>query len=84
MLVCRLGTECQACFRGRNFNNWDGRVNVMRKHPTCGVWDIFIPGLNEGEVYKFEVKTQEDYILVKSDPLAFWSEVRPKTASVVL
>ena len=55
----------------------------MRKHPTCGVWDIFIPGLNEGEVYKFEVKTQEDYILVKSDPLAFWSEVRPKTASVV-
>ena len=66
-----------------NFNNWDGRVNVMRKHPTCGVWDIFIPGLNEGEVYKFEVKTQEDYILVKSDPLAFWSEVRPKTASVV-
>ena len=66
-----------------NFNNWDGRVNVMRKHPTCGVWDIFIPGIDEGEIYKYEVKTQEDYILVKSDPLAFWSEVRPKTASVV-
>ncbi len=66
-----------------NFNNWDGRVNVMRKHPTCGVWDIFIPEIDEGEIYKYEVKTQEDYILVKSDPLAFWSEVRPKTASVV-
>ena len=66
-----------------NANNWDGRVNVMRKHPTCGVWDIFIPGIDEGEIYKYEVKTQEDYILVKSDPLAFWSEVRPKTASVV-
>lgn len=66
-----------------SFNNWDGRVNAMRKHPTCGVWDIFIPGLNEGEIYKFEIKTQEDYILVKSDPLAFWSEVRPKTASMV-
>ena len=66
-----------------NFNNWDGRVNVMRKHISCGVWDIFIPGIDEGEIYKYEVKTQEDYILVKSDPLAFWSEVRPKTASVV-
>lgn len=43
----------------------------------------FIPGIDEGEIYKYEVKTQEDYILVKSDPLAFWSEVRPKTASVV-
>ena len=66
-----------------NFNNWDGRVYAMRKHPSCGVWDIFIPGLDEGEIYKYEIKTQEDYILVKSDPLAFWSEVRPKTASVV-
>ncbi len=66
-----------------NFNNWDGRVNAMRKHPTCGVWDIFIPGIDEGEIYKYEIKTQEDYILLKSDPLAFWSEVRPKTASVV-
>jgi len=66
-----------------NFNNWDGRVNVMRKHPTCGVWDIFIPNIGEGEIYKFEVKTQEDYILTKSDPVGFWTEVRPKTASVV-
>ncbi len=65
------------------FNNWDGRAHVMRKHPTCGVWDIFIPGLKEGELYKYEVKTQEDYILVKSDPVAFWSEKRPNTASVV-
>ena len=66
-----------------NFNNWDGRINVMRKHPTCGVWDIFIPGIGEGELYKFEVKTQEDYILVKSDPVAFYAEKRPNTASVV-
>lgn len=66
-----------------NFNNWDGRVNVMRKHLSCGVWDIFIPNISEGEIYKFEVKTQEDYILTKSDPVGFFSEVRPKTASVV-
>ena len=65
------------------FNNWDGRAHVMRKHPTCGVWDIFIPGIGAGELYKYEIKTQEDYILVKSDPVAFWSEKRPNTASVV-
>ena len=40
-----------------SFNNWDGRVNVMRKHISCGIWDIFIPNLVEGEYYKFEIKT---------------------------
>lgn len=66
-----------------NFNNWDGRVHVMRKHLSCGVWDIFIPELVEGEIYKFEIKTHEDYILCKSDPVAFYSEKRPNTASIV-
>ncbi len=66
-----------------NFNNWDGRVNVMRKHISCGIWDIFIPNLVEGEYYKFEIKTQQDYILSKADPLATYSEVRPKNASIV-
>ena len=66
-----------------SFNNWDGRVNVMRRHISCGVWDIFIPGLVEGEYYKFEIKTQNNNILSKSDPLATYSEVRPKTASIV-
>ena len=65
------------------FNNWDGRAHVMRKHISCGVWDIFIPGIGAGELYKYEIKTQEDYILVKSDPVAFYSEKRPNTASVV-
>lgn len=65
------------------FNNWDGRVNVMRKHPSCGVWDIFIPGIGEGELYKFEIKTQNNNIFLKSDPVAFYAEKRPHTASVV-
>ena len=51
------------------FNNWDGRAHVMRKHPSCGVWDIFVPGIGEGEYYKYEVKTQENYMLSKSDPV---------------
>ena len=66
-----------------NFNNWDGRTHVMRKQLSCGVWDIFIPELQEGEIYKYEIKTQENYILTKSDPVAFYSEIRPKTASIV-
>ena len=65
------------------FNNWDGRVNVMRKHPSCGVWDIFIPGIGAGEIYKFEVKTDCGNIFLKSDPVAFYSEKRPQTASIV-
>lgn len=66
-----------------NFNNWDGRVDVMRKHLNCGIWDIFIPEIGEGEVYKYEIKTWENYILCKSDPVGFYAEKRPKTASVV-
>ena len=65
------------------FNNWDGRVNPMRKHISCGVWDIFIPNITEGEMYKYEVKTDNNYILTKSDPVGFYSEKRPKTASIV-
>ena len=66
-----------------DFNNWDGRAHVMRKHPTCGVWDIFVPGIGEGEVYKYEIKTYENYILCKTDPVGFYAEKRPKTASIV-
>ncbi|MFI3241297.1 MAG: 1,4-alpha-glucan branching protein GlgB [Alphaproteobacteria bacterium] len=65
------------------FNNWDGRAHVMRCHPACGVWDIFVPNIGEYELYKFEIKTKENYILTKSDPCAFLFEERPKTASVV-
>lgn len=65
------------------FNNWDGRVDVMRKHPSCGVWDIFIPGIGEGELYKYEVKTPGNDIFLKADPVAFYAEKRPNTASTV-
>ena len=58
------------------FNNWDGRVNVMRKHPTCGVWDIFIPNIHQGELYKYEIKANDGSIMVKADPVAFYSEMR--------
>lgn len=66
-----------------DFNYWDGRANPMRSLGTSGVWELFIPGLKEGEKYKFEIKTQTNQILLKADPYALASEVRPSTASVV-
>lgn len=67
-----------------DFNRWDGRSNVMRRHPVSGVWDIFIPGLAAGELYKYEIIARDGRLLpLKADPFAFYSEVRPSTASIV-
>ncbi len=66
-----------------DFNFWDGRVNPMRSMGSSGVWELFVPGLTEGERYKFEIKTQQGEILVKADPYALASELRPMTASVI-
>jgi 1,4-alpha-glucan branching enzyme len=66
-----------------DFNFWDGRVNPMRSMGNSGVWELFVPGLKEGERYKFEIKTQQGEILIKADPYANASELRPMTASVV-
>lgn len=66
-----------------DFNFWDGRTNPMRSMGQSGVWELFIPNLQKGERYKFEIKTQGGEIRVKADPYAFSSEMRPLTASIV-
>lgn len=66
-----------------DFNHWDDRVTPMRSMGSCGVWEIFVPGLQEGEKYKFVIETQEGIKKVKADPFAYSSELRPKNASVV-
>lgn len=66
-----------------DFNYWDGRINPMRVLGGSGIWEIFIPGIGVGEKYKFEIRTKEGALTVKSDPYAFSSELRPATASVV-
>ena len=66
-----------------DFNHWDGRAHPMRSTGYSGVWELFVPGLGEGEKYKFEILTPEGHITVKADPYAFGSEVRPLNASVV-
>ncbi len=66
-----------------DFNRWDGRVNPMRSRAT-GVWEVFIPSLSEGDLYKFEIRSRAGEILtLKSDPYGFAAEVRPKSSSVV-
>ncbi|APT75614.1 1,4-alpha-glucan branching protein [Marinitoga sp. 1137] len=66
-----------------NFNNWDGRVHQMRVLGSSGVWEIFIPLVQEGDIYKFEIKTQTGELLLKADPYATYTELRPKNASIV-
>ncbi|WHH57216.1 1,4-alpha-glucan branching protein GlgB [Petroclostridium sp. X23] len=66
-----------------DFNQWDGRRNPMRSLGSSGVWEIFIPSVREGALYKYEIKAQNGDILKKADPYAFYSELRPNTASIV-
>ena len=66
------------------FNDWDGRRHAMRCHYDCGVWEIFVPGIGPGEIYKFEIKGQgmaAPYL--KADPFARRTECPPATASIV-
>lgn len=66
-----------------DFNNWDGRRHMMRLRPEAGVWEIFVPHLTAGDLYKFEIKTPSGNVQLKADPLAFRAELRPNTASIV-
>jgi len=67
-----------------DFNAWDGRCHPMRARHECGVWEIFVPGLAEGERYKYEIKgAHGDLLPLKTDPVGFLAEPPPRTASVV-
>jgi len=67
-----------------DFNTWDGRRHTMRVHPSCGIWEIFIPGIGAGALYKFEIKAQNgDVLPLKADPYAAFMEQAPGTASIV-
>ncbi len=64
------------------FNHWDGRRHPLERHKS-GVWEIFIPGIGPGEIYKYEVRNQGGDVFIKSDPLAFEAEVYPKSAAFI-
>ncbi len=66
-----------------DFNAWDGRCHPMRLLGSSGVWEIFIPGVHEGALYKFEVRDIHGAIGLKTDPYGFFYEAPPKSASIV-
>jgi 1,4-alpha-glucan branching enzyme len=66
-----------------DFNAWDGRRHPMRKHIPSGFWELFVPGLSEGTLYKYHIR-HGDHVFEKSDPYGFAAEVPPRTASRVI
>ena len=68
-----------------DFNLWDGRRHQMRRlgEGDGSVFELFIPGLYEGEIYKYEIKTRAGEPMLKADPYANYAELRPNNASVV-
>lgn len=67
-----------------DFNGWDGQGHALRSMGSSGVWELFVPGLGAGAVYKYEILTQHGGWIAKADPMAEWAEVPPATASVVV
>lgn len=67
-----------------NFNYWNGRRHAMRSLGSSGIWELFIPGVGAGEVYKFEIMTQAGNWIMKADPMERSHEVPPNTGSVVV
>ncbi len=63
-------------------NGWDRNLGRMHKHTQTGIWEVFLEDVAEGENYKFSIETYTGDLLMKADPYAFYSEVRPANASV--
>ena len=66
-----------------DFNQWDGRRHAMRLLGASGVWEIFVPGVDVGALYQFEVVERDGAVRVKTDPMGFQFELPPKHAAVV-
>ncbi|MBF8263408.1 MAG: glgB [Parachlamydiales bacterium] len=66
-----------------DFNRWDGRTNPMRSLGTSGIWELFVPGLAPNEKYKFEIRTPDGHLRLKSDPYGYAFELRPQNSSIV-
>ena len=67
-----------------DFNDWDGRRHPMRLRHACGIWELFLPALEPGARYKFEIVGPDGALMpLKADPYAFHAEQPPRTASVV-
>lgn len=66
-----------------DFNMWDGRLHTMRLLGPTGIYELFVPGVMEGRVYKYQITTRSKDLLYKTDPYGNFAELRPGNASVV-
>ncbi|MBS0633823.1 MAG: 1,4-alpha-glucan branching protein GlgB [Verrucomicrobia bacterium] len=66
-----------------NFNHWDGRYHPMRPLGSSGVWELFVPGLEEGQLYKYAIRDTHDHVRLKTDPYGTYFEGPPNNASIV-
>ena len=66
-----------------DFNMWDGRRHLMRPVGVTGVWELFLPGIGEGALYKYEVLGADGRVVLKADPVGFGSQHPPEKASIV-
>jgi 1,4-alpha-glucan branching enzyme len=66
-----------------DFNGWQGELHEMKRVPNSGIWILFIPELIAGCIYKYQIQTATGEWILKADPYAVYSEIRPDTASVV-
>lgn len=66
------------------FNGWNPEHDVLRSRESSGVWEGFVPGVKQGAIYKYYIRSRyNDYRVAKADPIAFRAEAPPRTASVV-
>jgi 1,4-alpha-glucan branching enzyme len=66
-----------------DFNDWDGRLHMMRSLGLSGIWEVFVPELAPGARYKYEIHASDDRLVLKADPFALATEEPPATASVI-
>jgi len=65
------------------FNNWDGRRHMMRLLDMSGIWELFVPGLQRFDHYRFEIRTPQDTIIQKTDPFGNFFELRPSVNALI-
>ncbi|MEN8168417.1 MAG: 1,4-alpha-glucan branching enzyme, partial [Pseudomonadota bacterium] len=67
-----------------DFNQWDGRVHPLRVRGGCGIWELFIPGLQLGAIYKFEIRSNAGDTSLRTDPYGNHFQLRPETAGIAI
>jgi 1,4-alpha-glucan branching enzyme len=65
------------------FNNWNNEAHVLENIKNSGIWQIFIPSIKKSQLYKYEITSSQDEILIKTDPFAFYTELRPHNSGII-